>query len=111
MKIQYRVMAEHQWVYRHHFGLIPPGFLVHHINRNPDDNRPENLVLVTRSQHFKLHDHPRRGTGVGRMVGRYYRRPGRCVDCGEETRTCQGKRCRSCARRKAWKDGVYERSH
>lgn len=29
--------------------------LVHHINRNPLDNRAENLMLVSRAEHCHLH--------------------------------------------------------
>ncbi len=29
--------------------------IVHHINENPKDNRIENLQLLTRAEHFKLH--------------------------------------------------------
>lgn len=30
--------------------------VVHHINRNKKDNRPENLAVMTRSQHSRLHN-------------------------------------------------------
>ena len=29
--------------------------IVHHINGNPFDNRPSNLIPLTRSQHYKIH--------------------------------------------------------
>lgn len=29
--------------------------IVHHINRNKSDNRPENLQLMTQGEHMKLH--------------------------------------------------------
>lgn len=32
-----------------------PDEVVHHINRNKLDNRPENLMVMTRSEHRKLH--------------------------------------------------------
>lgn len=32
--------------------------IVHHINGNKLDNRPENLVIMTRSEHMKLHAKP-----------------------------------------------------
>jgi hypothetical protein len=32
------------------------GELVHHINGQPQDNRPENLVITTRAGHNRLHD-------------------------------------------------------
>ena len=31
---------------------------VHHVNGNRSDNRPENLEVLTSSEHAKLHDHP-----------------------------------------------------
>jgi len=37
--------------------------IVHHINEDPFDNRPENLVLVNRSQHLAIHALLRAGFG------------------------------------------------
>lgn len=34
--------------------------IVHHINEDVDDNRIENLQIVTRSEHSKIHQHRRR---------------------------------------------------
>jgi hypothetical protein len=34
---------------------IGPTECVHHVNEDKQDNRPENLVLMTRSAHSKLH--------------------------------------------------------
>lgn len=45
----------HHLVWRQFNGEIPKGFDVHHINFNPNDNRPENLVLLSHSEHMKLH--------------------------------------------------------
>jgi hypothetical protein len=48
---------------------------VHHINGNKQDNRPENLQLMTNSEHQKLHDWPRTKSGRIRLT---------CQRCGAE---------------------------
>ena len=35
--------------------LLHPDELVHHVNEDPSDDRPENLVLTTRRDHPRLH--------------------------------------------------------
>ena len=34
---------------------LPPDMVVHHINGNKTDNRPENLEIMTRAEHTRLH--------------------------------------------------------
>lgn len=46
---------EHVLVWELHNGPVPVGMVVHHINNNPRDNRIENLEVMTRSAHTKLH--------------------------------------------------------
>lgn len=48
---------EHQVVCCKKYGhtCIPRGYVVHHINGNPKDNRVENLEFLTLSEHFSLH--------------------------------------------------------
>jgi bacterioferritin-associated ferredoxin len=48
-------MYEHQYVWIKHNGPIPDGYRIHHINGIQNDNRIENLMLVTNSEHRKLH--------------------------------------------------------
>ena len=48
-------MCAHQLVWRQFNGEIPKGYAVHHVNFNPSDNRPDNLVLLSHSEHNKLH--------------------------------------------------------
>ena len=35
---------------------VPEGFVVHHINFNPSDNRAENLILLPPGFHTSLHN-------------------------------------------------------
>jgi hypothetical protein len=41
-------------------GPIPRRMLIHHRNENPMDDRLENLQMVTRSEHMKIHSTPDR---------------------------------------------------
>ena len=54
----------HRIVWVLNFGSIPAGMEIDHINRNPSDNRIENLRLVTRSQNgFNRRVHKQSRTG------------------------------------------------
>lgn len=50
-------------------GPIGRGKVVHHINENKDDNKPENLAVVSRAVHGRLH------------AGK----PNACFKCGSTT--------------------------
>lgn len=45
----------HRFVYRMEVGTIPTGMIVHHKNGNPLDNSVENLELMSRTEHQRLH--------------------------------------------------------
>ena len=49
---------EHLVVWEAAHGPIPKGWLVHHLNGIKDDNRIENLVAMSRSQHHRNHHEP-----------------------------------------------------
>jgi hypothetical protein len=55
-----RRIYEHRLVVENHIGrILNPWEIVHHINENPLDNRIENLVVDTQSNHAKLHGEKR----------------------------------------------------
>lgn len=49
-------VREHRWVVEQSIGrYLNLEEIVHHINHNKQDNRIENLMVVTKSEHGKLH--------------------------------------------------------
>lgn len=55
----------HRRIYADHYGPIPPGFQVHHVNGDWQDNQLENLVLVSTSEHAREHLAARMATPEG----------------------------------------------
>lgn len=47
---------EHVLVYWKHYGHIPTGYIVHHVNGDKHDNRIENLKIMSNSEHVRLHN-------------------------------------------------------
>lgn len=50
-----RTIYRYQWIWVMEHGSIPAGHVLHHLNRDPTDDRLENLELMTVHDHCKLH--------------------------------------------------------
>ena len=67
----FRAVSLHEAVWRFHFGDIPEGYVIHHRNGQKDDNRIDNLQLMTMAEHRAWHNQHDRITY-------------RCDYCGKE---------------------------
>lgn len=85
-------VLEHRLVVEHQLGRpLDRGEVIHHIDGNKHNNSPENLRVMSQSEHARLHDS---------LAGRRYRRPPVTVNlccewCGDwfvVTRTRDGSR-------------------
>ena len=45
----------HTYIYEKHNGSIPKGYEIHHIDHNKDNNEIDNLQMLTRKEHNKIH--------------------------------------------------------
>jgi len=55
IKIDEKECPAHIWLWERHYGEVPQGFHVHHINGIRTDNRIENLALLEAGEHIRLH--------------------------------------------------------
>ena len=49
-----KVVFEHRRVWRKHYGPVPPGYFIHHIDGNKENNDISNLMLVDVLTHKRL---------------------------------------------------------
>ena len=45
----------HNYIYEKYNGLIPKGYVIHHIDENKSNNNISNLQLISRKEHMDLH--------------------------------------------------------
>jgi len=50
------------WLKNHKKSKIPEGYVIHHINEDKQNNFIENLQLITKSDHMRIHNGLRKNT-------------------------------------------------
>lgn len=74
-----RTIYMHEYVWVQHNGPIPEGWVIHHINRDRDDNRIENLIAMPRDEHMQMHMRENHGW-VQDNEGAWYKHCNCCLD-------------------------------
>jgi hypothetical protein len=58
---QYYDNKEKKWIFTHRkvaqkkYGELPKGFEIHHIDKNRENNRSDNLIILHKKDHKRLH--------------------------------------------------------
>ena len=68
---------QHRVVWTEVNGAIPDGYHIHHLNHVRDDNRLENLCLISHSDHSRLHGK------ASKTNGRWARNHDLCIECSK----------------------------
>ena len=63
-EVKGKMLINSRWVWEQHFGKIPPGLYVHHIDGDTLHDDIDNLALVTATAHNRIHRHPAWNKGM-----------------------------------------------
>ena len=81
--LYYRVQSQiHRDIWEYYKGTIPQGdFVIHHKDGNPENNDIENLVLMSNSEHLRVHH------SKGKPIAKPKDKVFICQNCGKEYTT------------------------
>ena len=54
-KLHKEIKGAHRKIYEMHYGKIPKGFHIHHIDSNPLNNNIDNLICISEEDHKNIH--------------------------------------------------------
>ena len=75
-----KLRMEHCLVWEEHYGEIPEGMQIHHIDGDKTNNDISNLQLVTPLEHKRIHE------GCRLENGKWFKK---CKNCGEYKEVCE----------------------
>lgn len=83
----------HKAVYMYAYGEIPDGYEIHHIDFDPTNNEIENLILLTHTEHMKIH------AKINSSKCRHLKSKFICKNCGKEYETVYNGNNMFCSRK------------
>jgi len=96
--VQNKNVRKHRQVFMGWLGLknIPKGQVIHHLDGNKQNNDMNNLMMLSRSEHAKLHSEVEMELGIRKgLFKQKYFEPNTCVECEQEIGR-YAKRCKRC---------------
>ena len=95
------LVGEHVLVWERHFGPVPPGYVVHHVDLNKDNNSIDNLRCMPIAQHVAMHH----------AISRQHHNTGvMCAVCTRKPARARGL-CGTCYARSWRRGGVVRRRY